>query len=156
MSSAVRQARFPEDTPALLAIWREFVASPSVSLDYQGNETEFADLPGKYAPPAGRVLVADGDGALAGCVAFRRVDSAICEMKRLYVRPSARGTGLGRRLVEHLLAEARDAGYDEMRLDVLEEFAHARTLYADLGFAPADPVSFNPLPGTDFLGLRLR
>lgn len=156
MSSTVRQARFPEDAGALLEIWREFVASPSVSLDHQGNEAEFADLPGKYAPPAGRVLVADGAGGLAGCVAFRQVGPSICEMKRLYVRPSARGTGLGRRLVERLIAEAREAGYAEMRLDVLEEFRHAQRLYAELGFAPADPVSFNPLPGTAFLGLSLR
>jgi GNAT superfamily N-acetyltransferase len=156
MTSVIRHARFPEDARAVLAIWREFVASPSVSLDYQGNEAEFADLPGKYAAPAGRILLADRDGAIMGCVALRKVSPAICEMKRLYVRPDARGTGLGRQLVERLLAEAREAGYEEMRLDVLEEFTEARQLYAQLGFAPADAVSFNPLPGTDFLGLRLR
>ena len=155
MTWLVRPARFPDDASALLGIWREFVASPNVSLDYQGNEAEFADLPGKYAPPGGCVLVADVAGELAGCIAFRRVDATICEMKRLYVRPAARGADLGRRLVERVLAEAAAAGYREVRLDVLEEFTHARKLYAELGFAPAEPVSFNPLPGTAFLGLHL-
>lgn len=140
----------------MLEIWREFVASPVVSLDFQGNEAEFADLPGKYAPPGGRVLLAvSANDEIIGCVALRRVDPSICEMKRLYVRPSARGLGLGRRLVDQLIAEARQAGYKEMRLDVLEEFDRAQQLYSDLGFRDADPVSFNPLPGTKFLGLPL-
>ena len=77
-------------------------------------------------------------------------------MKRLYVRPQARGAGLGRELVKRLLTEAKDAGYDEMRLDVLAEFTHARRLYAELGFTHAEPVSFNPLVGTAFLGRTLR
>jgi GNAT superfamily N-acetyltransferase len=84
------------------------------------------------------------------------VDARNCEMKRLYVRPQARGTGLGRRLAAELICEATDAGYEEMRLDVLEEFASARRLYASLGFTPADPVAYNPVPGTAFLGLKLR
>lgn len=156
MTSVVRQARFPEDAEAVLGIWREYVANPSVSLDYQGYEAEFADLPGKYEPPAGRLLLAERDGTVAGCVALRKVNHSICEMKRLYVRPDARGAGIGRQLVERLLAEARDAGYAEMRLDVLAEFEHARKLYAAFGFAPADAVSFNPVPGAAFLGLSLR
>jgi GNAT superfamily N-acetyltransferase len=76
-------------------------------------------------------------------------------MKRLYVRPAARGKYLGRALVERLIAEARAAGYREMRLDVQAKFLSARKLYADLGFGPADPVSFNPVEGASFLGLRL-
>lgn len=156
MSNVVRPAQFPQDATAVLQIWREYVASSSVSLDYQDYEAEFADLPGKYALPEGRLLIAVGDGSIAGCVAFRKVSDSICEMKRLYVRPSARGTGLGRQLVEQLLAEAKEAGYEEMRLDVLEEFTQAYKLYAELGFVPADPVSFNPVPGTSFLGLSLR
>ena len=156
MTITVRRAQFPQDASAVLEIWREYVASPSVSLDYQGNEAEFADLPGKYAPPEGRLLLAVRDGSIEGCVAFRKVFDGICEMKRLYIRPRSRGAGLGRRLVEHLIAEAKAAGYEEMRLDVLEEFKHAQKLYADLGFVPAAPVAFNPLPGTSFLGLRLR
>jgi putative acetyltransferase len=151
----VRAAMFPQDREALLDIWREFIASPSVSLDFQGNEAEFADLPGKYAPPGGLVLLAISAEGVAGCVAMRRVDEAICEMKRLYVRPAARGLGAGRLLAERLLAEARRAGYREMRLDVLAEFTQAQKLYQDLGFEEADPISFNPLPGTRFLGRAL-
>lgn len=153
--ATIRHASFPADAEAVLDIWREFVSSPSVSLDYQGYEAEFADLPGKYARPHGRLMVAERDGALDGCVALRMVSAEICEMKRLYVRPRARGLRIGHRLVTRLIEEARDAGYAEMRLDVLAEFEQARALYRSLGFVAADPVSFNPLPGTDFLGLRL-
>jgi putative acetyltransferase len=102
------------------------------------------------------VLLADRAGRIEGCIALRRVNDAICEMKRLYVRPSARGEGLGRQLVERLIAEARRADYTEMRLDVLAEFQQAQKLYRELGFVPAEPASFNPLPGTLFLGLALR
>lgn len=151
----VREAQFPQDSEAVLGIWREYIASPTVSLDFQGNAAEFALLPGKYAPPDGRVLLAMMSEAIVGCVAMRRVDDAICEMKRLYVRPWARGTGAGRMLVERLIQEARLAGYGEMRLDVLAEFDRAQQLYRDLGFRDAEPVSFNPVPGTRFLGLRL-
>jgi putative acetyltransferase len=151
----IRHAIFPNDQQAVLDIWHEYVASPSVSLDYQGNDAEFATLPGKYAQPEGRLLLADNRGAIDGCVALRRVSPEIAEMKRLYVRPRARGQRLGQRLVERLVAEARDAGYAEIRLDVLEEFAQARKLYALLGFAPAEPVAFNPVPGTAFLGMKI-
>lgn len=151
----LRSALFPQDREAMLGIWREFIASPSVSLEFQGNEAEFADLPGKYGPPDGLVLLALLSDKVVGCVAMRRVSDAICEMKRLYVRPAARGMGAGRQLAERLLVEARLVGYSEMRLDVLAEFAHALKLYRDLGFDDADPVSFNPLPGTRFLGKAL-
>jgi ribosomal protein S18 acetylase RimI-like enzyme len=153
---SIRNAQFPQDREAVLDIWREYVASPTVSLEFQGNEAEFADLPGKYAAPDGRVLLAVSPaGEIVGCVAMRRVDPMICEMKRLYVRPSARGLGLGRRLVEQLIGEARRAGYQEMRLDVLGEFERAQQLYRDLGFREADPIAFNPVPGTRCLGLPL-
>jgi GNAT superfamily N-acetyltransferase len=154
-SHLLRDAQFPDDREAILQIWREFVASPSVSLAHQNNEAEFAALPGKYAGPAGRVILAERAGSIDGCIAFRRVDDRICEMKRLYVRPAARGHQLGSRLVTRLIEQARGAGYREIRLDVLAEFAAARRLYHDFGFRPADPIAFNPLPGTAFLGLRL-
>lgn len=154
--TTIRHARFPEDAAEVLGIWREFVASPSVSLDYQGYEAEFADLPGKYAPPDGRLILAEGDGEVHGCIALRKVSGDICEMKRLYVRPRARGLGIGLHLVTRLIEEAREAGYAEMRLDVLAEFAQAKVLYRRVGFVSAAPVSFNPLPGTAFLGLKLR
>lgn len=152
----IRQAAFPADHAAVLDIFTEFVNSPSVSLDFQGNAQDFAGLPGKYAPPAGAILLAWHEGQVVGCVAMRPVDAAICEMKRLYVRPAGRGLGLGRRLAEAIVSAARDAGYAEMRLDVLPEFDKARALYASLGFRTAEPVAHNPVPGTEFLGLALR
>jgi GNAT superfamily N-acetyltransferase len=152
----IRHAIFPADGPAVLDIWREFVASPSVSLAHQNNHLEFADIPGKYAAPGGCILLADGDGRIDGTVSLKRVDTGICEMKRLYVRPLARGARLGHGLIERVIGEARHLGYSEMRLDVLAEFVHAKALYAAFGFVPAEPISFNPLPGTEFLGLRLQ
>lgn len=151
----IRPARYPQDAAAVLAIFREFVASPRTDLGYQSNEADFAKLPGAYAPPSGGILLAELDRSAVGCVAFRRVTETICEMKRLYVRPAGRGLGLGRKLVTRLLSDAAAAGYDEVRLDVLAEFQHAQRLYRELGFAPAKPVSFNPTPGAQFLGLRL-
>jgi ribosomal protein S18 acetylase RimI-like enzyme len=152
----IRPARFPADHAAVLEIFTEFVLSPSVSLEHQGYAEEFANLPGKYAPPQGRLLLATEGERVQGCVALRKVDDSICEMKRLYVRPEARGMALGRRLAEAIVAEARGAGYAEMRLDVLAEFEAAREIYRSMGFVPAEAVSYNPLPGTAFLGLDLR
>lgn len=151
----IRAASFPEDSEAVLAIFREYVASPSVSLDYQGHAAEFASLPGKYAAPDGGLLLAWQAGAVVGCAAWRRVDTERCELKRVYVRPAARGTGLGRRLVERALMLAGAAGYRRVCLDVLPEFTAARQLYAELGFTDDSPVSFNPIPGTAFLGRDL-
>ena len=147
----IRHARFPADHAAVLAIFTEFVNSPTVNLEHQGYAEEFAKFPGKYAPPHGRLLLGiDGERVL-GCVALRRVDERICEMKRLYVRPAARGMALGRRLAEAIVSEARSAGYAEIRLDVLAEFEAARGIYSAMGFVEAEPVSHNPLPGTAFL-----
>jgi GNAT superfamily N-acetyltransferase len=155
MMAIIRHATFPADGLLVLDIWREFVASPSVSLAHQNNALEFANIPGKYAAPDGCILLADDDGRIDGCVSLKRVDADICEMKRLYVRPRARGTRLGHGLIERVIGEARRLGYSEMRLDALEEFVQAKRLYAAFGFVPAEPISFNPLPGTVFLGLRL-
>ena len=152
----IRPAEFPADHAAVLAIFTEYVRSPSVSLDFQGYEDEFAELPGKYAPPEGRLLLATEGERVLGCVALRKVNQRICEMKRLYVRPEGRGMALGRRLAEAVVEEARNAGYAEMRLDVLPEFEAARGIYRAMGFAPAPAVSHNPVPGTAFLGLDLR
>ena len=151
----VRHAIFPDDTASVLSIWREFIANSPVSLDYQGNDAEFVNLPGKYAGPEGCVLLADQDSKIEGCVAFRKVTNEICEMKRLYVRPHARGSHLGYDLVRRLITEARIVGYRELRLDVMEKSVSARGLYEAFGFVAAEPVSFNPVPGASFLGLQL-
>lgn len=151
----IRRARFPEDLDAVIAIFREYIGSASVSLDFQNYEDELADLPGNYDAPTGGLFLAFHEGAVAGCGAFRAVDDGTCEMKRVYVRPCARGRNLGRRLVERILAESRAAGYRRICLDVLPEFDAARRLYESLGFVPAPPVTFNPVAGTRFLGLDL-
>ena len=152
----ILQARFPEDHGAVKEIFTEYVHSPSVSLAHQNFVAEFASLPGSYAPPDGCLLLAWQDGKVVGCAALRRVDDTTCEMKRVYVRPAARGTKLGRSLVERILVEARAAGYARVCLDVLPEFTVALQVYLSLGFEDAPPVSFNPIPGTRFLGLDLQ
>jgi GNAT superfamily N-acetyltransferase len=149
----IRPARFPDDAAVVKAIFLEYIASASVSLDFQDYETEFATLPGKYASPRGGLWLAWQSGSVVGCAAFREVDSTTCELKRVYVRPDARGANVGRRLVESALTAARAAGYSRMCLDVLPEFEVATRLYESLGFTPAPPVTFNPVPGTQFLGL---
>jgi putative acetyltransferase len=151
----IREAKFPEDHDVVKDIFLEYVLSPSVSLVYQDYEVEFSSLPGNYAPPQGRLLLAWQGSVVVGCAALRQVDQTICEMKRVYVRPVARGTKLGRRLVERILLEARIAGYTRVCLDVLPEFTTACQIYLSLGFKDAPPVSFNPVPGTRFLGLDL-
>ncbi|TCP13718.1 GNAT family N-acetyltransferase [Simplicispira metamorpha] len=153
--NAIKPAIFPEDLERVITIFREYVASPSVNLDFQDYESEFAALPGKYAAPEGRLLLAWKNGAVVGCAALRKVDASVCEMKRVYVQPAARGDGLGRRLVESTIAAAREAGYSRICLDVLPEFTQAQHMYASLGFRPTAPVTFNPVPGTQFLGLDL-
>lgn len=151
----IRRATFPTDSQIVLNIWREYIDTSPVNLDYQNNAVEFATFTEKYAAPGGCVLLAETRGTIEGCIAMRHVTAAICEMKQLYVRPDARGRGLDRALAERLIAEARAAGYREMRLDVQAKFASARTLYADLGFVPADAIAFNPVAGASFLGLQL-
>lgn len=154
--TTIRRASFPHDLPTVSTIFREYVQSPTANLEFQDYEKEFAQLPGKYAEPEGCILLALTDGGVVGCAALRRVDDdGTCELKRVYVRPAARGMDLGRQLVEQMLQVAREAGYTRMCLDVLPEFVAAQKLYASLGFVPAAPVSFNPVPGTKFLALEL-
>jgi len=140
-------------------ILREYARSLDVDLCFQNFEAELAALPGEYAAPAGRLLLAHVDGALAGCGGLRAlpdVDYAnACEMKRLYVRPAFRRFGLGRVLAEALLDEARRAGYSVMLLDTLNEMESARELYARLGFEEIAPYYFNPIPGAHYLKVSL-
>lgn len=151
----IQPARFPRDAEAVRAIFVEYITSASVSLTFQDYEAEFATLPGKYAAPEGQLLLAWMDGEVVGCAAMRRVDAQTCEMKRVYVRPAARGVNLGRRLVQRILEDAGRAGYARVCLDVLPEFTVAQRIYASLGFVEAAPVAFNPVPGTKFLALDL-
>ena len=151
----ISAARAAEDIASIGELFREYAASIGVDLEYQGFSSELAGLPGQYAPPSGDLLVARVNGAAAGCVALRRLDQSTLEMKRLYVRPSARGTGLGKLLVEAAISTARQNGYAELRLDTLASMASAQKLYGALGFVEIPPYGNSFLPGTRFYSLPL-
>jgi putative acetyltransferase len=135
-----------QDAEQVRELLREYAAGLSVDLSFQDFEAELADPLDFYE----LVLLTEG-----GCVALRRIDQETCEMKRLYVRADARGSGLGRRLAEAVIAEARARGYRRMLLDTLPTMAAAQALYATLGFRETEPYRFNPIEGTTFLELFL-
>jgi putative acetyltransferase len=138
------------------ALLRAYAGSLPFALDFQGFEDELETLPGAYAPPRGALLAArDWDNRLAGCVALRPMDDETCELKRLYVRPEQRGSGLGRRLVEAIVDAARERGYRRMRLDTTPGMEAAQALYEELGFREIAPYTHNPVAGTRFLQLEL-
>lgn len=153
----ITSARTVDDLAAVAALFRAYAASLDVDLAYQGFEAELAGLPGKYTPPEGALLLARlPNSTPVGCVALRSMDLAgSAEMKRLYVAPDARGTGLGRRLVEAVVQEAHRLGYREIRLDTLPSMDDAQALYRRFGFEETPPYYDTPVAGTVFLRLML-
>ena len=133
----------------------EYAAALGIDLGFQGFEEERHTLPGRYAPPEGALILARVGGEPAGCIALRPLAPGVGEVKRLYVRPAFRGRGLGRRLVERIIAEARSRGCRVLRLDTLPEMSAARRLYASFGWRPCGAYTHNPIPGAIFLELAL-
>lgn len=143
------------DLDTACALFREYQKAVGVDLCFQGFEREVPELPGAYAPPHGRLLLAmDGDEP-AGCGAFRQIAPGVAEMKRMWVRPAYRGRKLGRTTAEALIAAARTQGYASVRLDTLESMAEARSLYRSLGFREIPAYYPNPLPGGHYMELAL-
>ena len=136
-------------------IFREYEQFLDVDLCFQGFEEELANLPGKYASPEGALFLAVEDQSVAGCVAVRALEGNICEMKRLYTRPSYRGKGLGRQLAERVIMEAENLGYTLMRLDTRESLTSAMALYRSLGFTKTGAYYHNPLQNVIYWELPL-
>jgi putative acetyltransferase len=154
------EADNPAHFAAARTLFEEYAAqireSMGVDLCFQNFSSELEHLPDMYGPPAGCLLLAGSEGGWFGCCALRRFADGVCEMKRLYLRPAARGAHLGRRLGEHLIAKARALGYGRMVLDTLQDMTAARALYASLGFRQIPPYYFNPTAGVTYMELDLQ
>lgn len=153
----IRPVRSAADVQAAALLFDEYASSLGIDLSFQDFATELANLPGKYAPPAGALLIArDLQGEPLGCVGVRPMaPDGCCEMKRLYVSPRARGLGLGKALVDAAIREALRIGHREMRLDTLPTMGEAMALYRKAGFQPIEPYYDTPLSGTVFLARSL-
>ena len=169
-AASLRLATTDADIALARALFVEYAHWLRVDLCFQGFDRELAALPGAYAPPHGRLLLAGGPGEAFGCIALRpinRIEAAaaggsaatdaprIGEVKRLYLQPAHRSGGWGRRLAEALIADARAIGYRELKLDTLDWMADARRLYARLGFRECAAYYDNPLPGVVYMALPL-
>lgn len=149
------QAETPAQIEDARRLFREYAASLGIDLCFQDFDAELASLPGAYAPPRGRLLLAVDGQQLLGCVALRPQEGNACEMKRLFVRPEARGRGMGLSLAQAVIGEARALGFQRMRLDTLPTMADAIRLYRALGFHDIPPYYPNPIEGALYLELAL-
>jgi GNAT superfamily N-acetyltransferase len=138
------------------ALFRDYAAWLDVDLCFQGFEQELAELPAPYAPPSGAILLArDMRGAAIGVIALKPLGQSVGEIKRLYVKPSVRGLGVGKALAAAIITEARRIGYAELKLDTLPKLEGAITLYRGFGFEPIPPYGSHPYPGLMCLGMKL-
>ena len=153
--AVIRAAASKGDWVEARRLFEEYAASLGFDLSFQDFDREVASLPGDYASPRGAILLAEDDSGVAGCVALRPFADETCEMKRLYVRPTHRGSGLGKLLAEAVLAAARVRGYRSMRLDTVPGMEAAMALYRSLGFREIGPYRANPIPGALFMEREL-
>jgi ribosomal protein S18 acetylase RimI-like enzyme len=149
------EAETPDHIKSARDFFEQYAASLGFDLGFQDFAAELQNLPGEYAQPHGCILLANQKERIVGCVALRKWDEFTCEMKRLYVIPSARGQGIGRKLAETIIARAKAMGYKHMRLDTVASMQAANRLYSSLGFRPIAPYRYNPLEGAQFYELSL-
>jgi ribosomal protein S18 acetylase RimI-like enzyme len=151
----IRLVTSAEKMEPVRLLFREYAGTLSFNLCFQNFERELAELPGQYAPPCGCIILATVENEPAGCVALKKLDDRVSEMKRLYVRDQYRGTGLGRSLAVQILSEAKRLGYHTIRLDTIpSQMGNAVALYRSLGFREVPAYCFNPVPGAMFMELQ--
>lgn len=158
-AGTIRRAEGARDAAIARALFEEYAAWLDEDLCFQGFAEELATLPGAYAPPRGRLLLAGTAGDAFGCIALRplpAVGEGVGEVKRLYVQPRARGAGWGRRLAARIVDDAHAIGYRELKLDTLARMTEARSLYASLGFVECAAYYLNPLGSPVYMTLKLR
>ena len=151
----ILEAQAGENLEIIRKLFEEYAESLGFDLSFQNFDEELANLPGEYALPTGCLLLATYQGNAAGCIALRRIDKTICEMKRLFVRPQFQRKGIGRALAEAVIERAKKAGYKQMHLDTVPTMDAARDLYNSLGFKEIDAYRYNPLEGAVFMELIL-
>jgi ribosomal protein S18 acetylase RimI-like enzyme len=149
------QALTEEHVQLARSLFIEYADSLNIDLCFQNFDLELAGLPGEYSPPSGRLLLAKHEDKIAGCVALRKIDDEVCEMKRLYVKPAFRGLKLGRRLADEIIEEAKAIGYKKMRLDTLPQMREAINMYKSIGFYDIEPYRYNPEQGALFMEKEL-
>jgi len=153
----IYQASSDDDIQQARVLFQEYAAGLGISLCFQNFDRELEHLPGDYAPPTGRLLLATEHDQLAGCIAMRKLGGHVCEMKRLFLRPAYRGGGRGRVLVQSIIDDARKLGYKQMRLDTLPGLMDkAIALYQSFGFVDIEPYCENPVEGAKFMELDLQ
>ena len=156
MEPTIRSLTSADEMGPVRVLYREYAASLGFDLCFQNFEQELADLPGQYAPPTGSLLLATVGDEPVGCVALKKLADGVCELKRLFVRPQHRGTGLGRTLAERIIREARSLGYQAIRLDTIPSVMGAAVgMYRSLGCRDIPAYCFNPVPGALFMELRV-
>ncbi len=148
-------AQTAEHYECIRMLFLQYAESLEFDLGFQQFDDELNALPGDYAAPEGCLILAEDNGKWAGCVALRRLEADICEMKRLYVLPDFQGRGIGKSLAQAVIDEARSKGYAKMRLDTVESMHAARALYVSLGFYAIEPYRYNPIDGASYMELEL-